>query len=222
MAASSSAYRRPGGLTLALQILTGIDLVLDLGVLAIAASSLPALARMNREVLDLAVGGVVFILMLQALLRLAALVLRAVWTRRLARNAALFQRIPLTPFWAWAGFFIPVVSLWLPVSHMLALSVTGKRPGGWLNPLCLAWALARWLTCLSGASTLFVALIAVAASHQVIYGHPMAAQNPFIAMMLCLVLAIAGLLSAALSLVLVPSIARRQPAPDQLHHVEVF
>jgi hypothetical protein len=222
MAASSSAYRRPGGLTLALQILTGIDLVLDFFVLAIVASTLPALARTSEQMADMAIGGSVVILMVQIGLRLALLIVRAAWTLRLARNAGLFSRFPVTTFWAWAGFFIPVVSLWLPVSHMLALGVARKRQNPWLNPLCLAWALTRWLTCVSGASTVLIVLIAAVAYHQVVYGHPMVAQNPFIALTLCLVLAIAGGLSAALSLVLVPWIARRQPAPDQLHHVEVF
>ncbi len=223
MAANSSTYRRPGGLTLALQILTGIDLVLDLGVLAIAAASLPNLTHMNEQASDLAVGGAVVILMAQTLLRLAILILRALWNLRLTRNAALFIRFPVTPFWAWAGFFVPVVSLWLPVSHMLALSVIGKRQRRGLNPLCLAWALARWVTCLSGATTVFVILIGIAVFHMITHGeHTMPAQNEFVAMMLCLVMAIAGLVSGGLSLVLVPWIAGRQPTPDQMHHAEIF
>jgi len=220
MAAISSTYRRPGGVTLVLQILTGIDLVLDLIVLGIAASTLPTLAKVGERALDPQMAGCFLILMLQIALRLAILVVRAVWTLRLTRNAGLFSRFPVTTFWAWAGFLVPVVSLWLPASHMLALSVAGRRQNRWLNPLCLAWAVARWLTCLSGSAILLGILLAYAAYRVVFDHYDVPAHHAFVGM--ALMISLSGLVSAALSLVLVPWIARRQPTPDQMHHVEVF
>jgi hypothetical protein len=220
MAVRSSAYQSPGGLTTALLILGGVDLVLSLANIIFAGASLAALRRMNIESQNLAIGGTGLILLGQILLRLAMMSVRARWTYRLVCNAALFQRLPVTPLWAWAGFFVPVVSLWLPASLMMALSCTGTRQNRWLNPLCLIWAMARWLTCLSGAAMVFMGLVTLAVYREVVEKHPHDVTE--LMLRLFLALAIAGVASAGLGILLTAWIARRQLTPEQLHHAEVF
>ena len=219
MAAVSSSYRRAGGFTLALQILGIIDLLLSLGVLAIAISSVALRPQLHAQALLMTTGAAALVLMLQMPLRLALLVVRALWTPRLVCNAVLFQRLPVTPQWAWAGFVTPVVSLWLPARMIMALA-DGGRPGRVLQPLCLAWAILRWLTCPSGWVAVFAAVTAFAVYREVMAHRRWDGSE--LGLALELVLAIAGTGGAALGVIVTTWVARRQARPDQLHHAEVF
>jgi hypothetical protein len=219
MAAVSTSYRRAGGLTLTLQILGVIDLLLSLGGVAIAGTALALQHQIGLRAMILASGGAAMLLMLQILFRLALLVVRAVWTHRLVCNTDLFQRLPVTPLWAWVGFFTPVISLWMPARMWLALAAAGP-PVRRLNSLCVGWATLRWLTCPSGGVVAMLAIVFYVGLHDVMTHHR--SDGSLLGLTLELVLGVAGTLGAGLGIVVTTWIARRQPRPDQLHHAEVF
>ncbi len=218
MTSIASAYRRPNGLMIALQVLGVIDLVLSLIATITAITGLSLAPRLGIYLGDQWVGVIVMILGLQLLLRTTELIVRAIWTRCLVGNLHLFQPCDVSTFWAAAGFFVPVVSLWMPGRMSRALTRTGGKRSGVLGGLCLAWALTRWLTCFSGAfAGLFsFATVLVAITHQ--RGH----WHPVYSLTWELTLTLAGLVSSTLGLVITPWITRRQPKPDQIHHAEVF
>lgn len=190
--------------------LGGLDLLLNLGN---AATALVALATQSRATpaLTYSMSGLTgAILLLQIILRVPQLIVRSLWARRLVANIHLFQRFPVSPAWAWAGFFVPVVSLWLPGRTILALARTGGR-NSLLDGLCIVWAVARWLNCASGGGLVFV-------TYALIYPH----WQPGYSLMMVLTLELIGIAASALGVILTLWITRRQPAPDQLDRAEVF
>ncbi len=211
MATTLSSYRRPRGLVIALLALGGIDLLLGLINVATGSLNLAGQGRMSADAFSLSAGLATVIVALQVLLRVPQLVVRALWARRLVRNIHLFQTFPVSPLWAWAGFVVPVVSLWLPGRTVLALSQAYGPRNSPLNALCVVWAIARWLNCLSGGGLIFLTFVVIHPHWQPAYG---------LAMMLTL--DTAGIISAATGLVITPWITRRQPTPDQIHAVDLF
>jgi hypothetical protein len=206
----------------ALLVLGAIDFGLSAIDAAVAGSGLAGLAHASVRTSNMMIGLSGAILVAQALfLRVPALVARAFWTQRQVRNLHLFHAIAVTPAWALAGFFVPVVSLWLPVRMMLVLGRAGGRRGRVLGTLCLGWAVMRWLTCLSGVATIFMALVAVTVYRAIVFHLPYGSGAPLV-LALFLTTAIAGLVSSALGLMITPWIGRRQPKPDELRHAEVF
>ncbi len=220
MIVTPPTYRRPRGLGIALMGLAIADLLLCVTGVAVAAKGLDLPPASKSPTLDQMLGIAFAFLMLQILLRLGALAVRALWTRQLVRNAHLFHVFPISPLWAWAGFFVPVASLWLPGRITLALAnADGHRPQP-LGGLCLLWAIARWLTCPSGGVFTFAVLVTIAAYREVVL--KLAANSTRMIMVLTLVMAVAGIVSAVAGMVIVAWIARRQPRPGQLRHAEVF
>ena len=211
MAAISSSYRRPRGLMIALLVLGGVDLLLNLLSVATAGLTLADQQHLSAETLYASGGLVGAMLLLQMVLRFPQLVVRGLWARRLVRNIHLFQSFPVSQLWAWAGFFMPVVSLWLPGKTLLALSQAYGRRNPVLNGLCIAWSIARWLNCPSGGFILFTTFVAFHRHWQPVHG-----------LALMLTLDAIGIVSSTLGLAITPWITRRQPRPDQLDHVEVF
>ncbi len=211
MAAVSSTYRRPRGFVIALMVLGGIDLLLNLGNATTATVALAAQGHTTAALTYSMSGLTGAILLLQVILRVPQLVVRSLWARRLVANIHLFQRFPVSPTWAWAGFFVPVASLWLPGRTALALARTSGPRNSLLDGLCLVWAVARWLNCPSGGGLVFV-------TYALIYPH----WRPGYSLMMVLTLEIIGVFGSALGIVLTPWITRRQPAPDQLDRAEVF
>ena len=214
----ASAYRRPNGLMIALQVLGGIDLVLSLVGTIAAITGLALASHLSAYDGNEWVGAIALILGLQALPRTAELIVRALWTRRLFGNLHLFQPCAVSTFWAAAGFFVPLVSLWMPGRMSRVLSRTGGQPSAGLGRLCLAWALTRWLTCFSGAFVSLFCFSTVLVAFLHVRGH-WHAENSLIWES---ALSVAGLVSAALGLIITAWITRRQPMPDQIHQVEVF
>jgi len=213
-----SAYRRPNGLMIALQVLGGIDLMLSLIGMITAIIGLSLTPRLGNFGGDQWVGATMLIVALQILPRAAELIVRAIWTRCLVGNLHLFQPCKISTFWAVAGFFMPVVSLWMPGQMNSVLTRTGGKRSHILDGLGLAWALTRWLTCFSGAfASLFCFSIVLAATTPLRGRWP-----PEYSLIWELTLCGIGLLSAAFGLVITPWITRRQPRPDQIHHAEVF
>ncbi len=212
MTSIASAYRRPNGLMMTLMILGGIDLLLGMGLVVLTAVGLGQVPHLDRLGLlnFVGLGSVLFMVLIAV--RLGEVTVRAVWTRRLVRNIHLFHAFPVSSLWAWAGFVMPVVSLWMPAQTLLALAAAAQRPSRGLSLSCLAWALARWVTCPSGAFVAFAALVIVIRHN----------WRPEYSLLTLLTLAVPGVISAALGLVITPWIARRQPGPDQIHHAEVF
>ena len=220
MTALASTYRRPRGLMIALLILGVVDLVACVTCAASATKGLElspvSQARLFNQMLELAFG----LLMLQSLLRLVMLTLRALWARRLVHNIHLFHAFPVSPLWAWAGFMVPGVSLWLPGRTMLALgNADGHRPRA-LGGLCLVWAIARWLTCISGALFIFIVLVVIGAYQEITQKQEANSSRMILA--LTLGMALAGIVANLVGPVVVAWIARRQPNPGQLRSAEVF
>ncbi len=211
MAVVSSNYRRPRGFVTGLVVLGGLDLLLSLADGATAAVSLSGRSHLNAEVLYSAGGLVGAILIFQMILRVPQLVVRSLWARRLVLNIHLFQRFPVSPQWAWGGFFVPVASLWLPGRTVLSLARASGPRHSLLDGLCLAWAAARWLNCLSGAFLLLMAFAILHPHWTAEYG-----------LQWMLTLEGAGIVSATLGIALTLWITRRQPTPEQLDRAEVF
>ncbi len=211
MAASSSTYRRPNGFVIALMVLGALDLLINLANVATAAISLSGQHHPNAEVLYSAGGLVGAILILQIALRVPQLIVRSLWARRLVSNIHLFQRFPVSPQWAWGGFFVPVTSLWFPGRTVLELARTSGPRNSVLNGLCLAWATARWLNCPSGGFVILMIFV-------IMHPHWTAASG----LSLMLTLDSIGIIASALGVVLTPWITRRQPTPDHLHRAEIF
>jgi len=220
MTANPSAYRRAAGFMIALMILGVIDLVLSLIDGALAARGLAGLVHPGGVNENEVSGMAAVVLMAQALLRMPSLILRALWTRRLASNLHLYQAFAISPSWAWAGFFVPVASLWHPVRALSALARASGQRGGVLGGLALAWGVARWLTCPSGAVFVFLAMIVTVVYRQMAF-HQIT-TGAALSLIFVLVLAVAGVVASALGLVIAPWIGRRQPKLGQLQSAEVF
>ena len=220
MTANPSAYRRAAGFMITLMILGVIDLVLSVIDGVVAATGLAGLVHTAEMNVNQISGMAALILMAQALLRVPSLIIRAVWTRRLAGNLHLYQAFAISPAWAWAGFFVPVASLWSPVRALSALARAGGQPGGVLGGLALAWGVARWLTCPSGAVFVFLAMIVTVVYRQMAF-HQIT-TGAALSLVFVLILAVAGVVASTLGLVITPWIARRQPKLGQLHSAEVF
>jgi hypothetical protein len=206
----ASAYRRPNGLTTALMILGGIDLVLGLSVVGAAIWALeqaPYIAH-SRLLIRLGFAATLFIMLI--VVKVGELIVRACWAERLVCNLHTFQSFSISARWAWAGFVVPIVSLWMPAKTLLALNAAAQGPDQRLALSCLAWAATRWMT--SPTAGLMVVLI-LAIRHE---------WRTEYAFDILLALTAPSVISAVLGLAITPWIARRQPGPNQIHPAEVF
>ncbi len=135
--------------------LGGLDLLLSAGIILM----LVVMGRRDQEhtetMSSMAVGIAGMLMMLQCAVRCAELIIAANWTHWMVRRSLVSTQT--SPRWAWLGWFVPVVSLWIPCQILLRLNRTVDGTPRH-SPLILAWWLARWLTCPSGVFVLLFVL----------------------------------------------------------------
>lgn len=137
--ARKTTFRRNNAFNL---VSTGLQIGHGLVVLPTLAFGLLILIQLSPARLDVSrweypmKAAVIGTLCLHGVLMMAT----AAWSGLAARG----QR-RVSPLWAWLGYFIPVVGLWLPVRALHAV-VNAAGPGtGRLRRLVVAWGIARGL-----------------------------------------------------------------------------
>jgi len=193
------------GLAIAEILFCALDLSLGL------AAGWPMQAAGNEDA-TLFIGFIAITLVIQILARLASLLVRSRWTFRLVANARRFQALPVSERWAWLGFFIPILSLWIPLTVHQALTSAQTQQQGWTRLLVPAWWLLRLATCLSGTMIIFVVLVLL------FYRD----GSQFLPLTFVLLPALTGLPCAILSLMVVHTLSRQQAAPDDIRQATVF
>jgi hypothetical protein len=215
----SKATRTGKGQSLALVILAGIDIMLGVIAIAVAISAgwpgLEALSSGPTLQSNLIVGTSFLILMGQVVLRLAMLIVTAWWSLRLVSHAHRHTRFPISTRWAWLGWFIPVVSLWLPARAVLNLNLKLGRLPDTRRLLILSWWVARLLISpmLGFVSFMVAAALAGLTPLQDTTGLTI---NWFVWIMT------AGIVAQSLGIAVVIITQRHQPKPGEIIAAELF
>ncbi len=208
------------GQSLALVILAGIDIVLGMIAVAIAINAgWPGLESLSSGpvVQDPFIFGFLYLILLtQVTLRLAMLIVMAWWTFRLVRNAHRHSRFPVSTRWAWLGWFVPVVSLWIPARILLNLNQALKRTSVVHQGVILSW----WLTRLIVSPTLaFISLLGVG----VVVGLTRSANDVTSISISWVVWMMAiGVVSQCLAIAVIIMTQRHQPKPGEIVTAELF
>lgn len=153
--AQPTKHKAGAGMTLTLQIMSALEL-LPCVILLAAGLSLgwPTFQTLPNAEKDAA--PLVMLYMLMILMRFGTLIVMARWTWRLTSNAGRQTHLPVTPRWAWLGWFVPLASLVVPFLAVLALNRVDGRVPGPRKFLIVAWWLARLTTCVAGAMIVVV------------------------------------------------------------------
>ena len=208
------------GQSLALVILAGIDIVLGMIAVGIAISAgwpgLETLSSGPSTQTSLIVGSLFLVVFIQSAFRLAMLIVMAWWTFRLVSNAHHHTRFPVSTRWAWLGWFVPIVSLWLPVQAMLNLNLTRGRLSGLRRLLILSWWVTRLLVSPMFA---FISLIGVGVVAGLIRSPDGIAP---LTIGWAVWMMITGLISQSLAVAVIVITQRHQPRPHEIVTAELF
>ncbi|WP_349320520.1 DUF4328 domain-containing protein [Asticcacaulis sp. MM231] len=217
----SKATRTGKAQSLALVILAGIDIVLGMIAIAIAISAgWPGLEAFQGSGPtaqgNLVVGSVFLVLIIQFVLRVFMLVVMAWWSFRLVSHAHRHTRFPVSTRWAWLGWFVPVVSLWLPLRAVLSLNLKLGGMSSGRRLLILSWWAIRLLISPTLA-LITVTLIGIFATLNDQQG-----PNVTLTIHLFVWILIAGLAAQCLSVAMVLITQRHQPKPGEIVTADLF
>ena len=206
------------GLTLTLQILAVINAAAALGILS-AAFSLGWPARQTFHFDEGTTAIMALLIMAQIPVRIGAWAVIARWSWRLTANAQKQTRFPVSPLWAWLGWFVPGACFFFPASTLMALN-SGRGIAPWRRITILAWWITRVATCCSGS---FLTIIAVGIYLEMTKTETTTiAGGNYFGATFCSWLGITGLVAHILEIFVVTMTYRHQPKAGDITAADHF
>ncbi|MFT4076479.1 MAG: DUF4328 domain-containing protein [Asticcacaulis sp.] len=210
------------GQSIALVIMAGVDIVL--GAIAIALNlalnngtatfSMPSAEPVAQN--TMIVGMLFLIMIVQIAVRSIMLMIMAWWSFRLISNAHRHTNFPVSRQWSWLGWFVPVVSLWLPVQAMLGLNLTHRRISGARRLIILSWWVARILASPTAGVLSFAGVVIIARLGE--YRRDM--SDTIISWLVSMM--VIGILAQCLAIAVILLTQRNQPKPGIIVSADIF
>lgn len=209
------------GQSIALVVIACIDILLGMIAIAVAISAgWPRLEAFQDSGPiaqgNLVVGSVFLVLFIQFVLRVSMLIVMAWWSFRMVSNAHRHTKFPISTRWAWLGWFVPVISLWLPLRAVLSVNLKlGDMSSGKRLLILTWWAIRLLISPTLAFITITLVGIFAALNNQ---------QGPNIILTIhwFVWMMMAGVVSQSLSVAVVMITQRHQPKPGEIVTAELF
>ena len=208
---------RAKGRTITLVVLHSLDILLGL-VPLMAVMGFWLMTPQNSPGESAVTGIFTFLIVQSVLFRIPALIVRASWTFRLVSNAQAYQDVKISPRWAWLGWFVPVVSFWLPARAVLQLN--GGRDMTYRRPLIIGWWILRGCTCFTGFTLLLLGLAVYAGFQAALTETP--GDSSSVSFAWASIWVVAGMASSILGLIVTLLTFNAQPKGNDMAAATVF